>query len=100
MAYAACVTWVARAGEEEAVASALRQLHTASQVEPGLLEYRFHRDPADTRRFFFYEVYTDEAAYQAHLASEHVRVHGLEDAIPRLELRERVFWETWEPADP
>ena len=35
--------------------------------------YQPHRDASDPRVFFFYEQYTDEAAYQAHLASPHVK---------------------------
>ena len=57
--------------------------------------YQPHRDPADPRVFLLYEQYTDEAAYAAHGASEHFRRFALEDAIPRLEARERSFHQTW-----
>ena len=51
--------------------------------------------------FFFYEIYDDEAAYKAHGESAHFAEHGLGDAIPRLEGRERFFYETIEaPAEP
>ena len=66
MAYAVCVTWVAKDGEEEAVAAALDRLLEPSRAEPGVQVYIPHRDPNDSRVFFMYEQYADEAAYQAH----------------------------------
>jgi len=41
-----------------------------------------------------YVVYA--GAYQAHVDSEHFERHGFGDAIPRLESRERSFYETWD----
>lgn len=39
--------------------------------EPGCLQFDVCRDPADPTRFVLYEVYTDEAAVQAHLRAPH-----------------------------
>ena len=39
----------------------------------------------------------DEAAYAAHAESEHAKRFGFDDAIPRLEMREREIYITWEP---
>jgi quinol monooxygenase YgiN len=36
MAYAVCVTWTAKDGEEEAVAAALGRLLEPSRAEPGV----------------------------------------------------------------
>ena len=94
MAYAVCVTWVAKEGEEEAVAEALRQLVEPSRAESGVQVYLPHRDPEDPRTFFVYELYDDEAAYQAHVDTEHFKREGLGDAIPRLAERRREFYET------
>jgi quinol monooxygenase YgiN len=91
MAYVVIARWTAKEGEEDAVAAALGNLIRPSRAEPGNLAYVVHRDPADPRRFVVYESYADEAAYEAHAASEHFRRHGLEDGIPRLESREREF---------
>ncbi len=91
MAYVVIAHWTAKEGEEDAVAAALAALTGPSRAEPGNLSYVAHRDPADPRRFVIYERYVDEAAYEAHGASEHFRRHGLEDGIPRLESREREF---------
>jgi autoinducer 2-degrading protein len=95
MAYVVLAKWVAKPGEEEAVAAAITALIEPSRAEPGNLAYLPHRDPADPRVFLLYEQYVDEAAYQAHGQSEHFTRHALQDAIPRLEARERSFYETW-----
>ena len=89
--------WVARAGEEEAVAAAVSHLVRAAREEPGCLLLLAHRDPDDPRVFVFYEQFTDEAALASHAETEHFRRHALEDAIPRLESRERSFYRLWEP---
>src|SRR5689334_21809199 len=91
---------VARAGEEDAVAVAVAALIRAIRArEPGVLLIAAHRDPDDARVFFFYEQFADEAALSAHAETEHFRRHALEDAIPRLESRERAFYVTWEVDD-
>jgi quinol monooxygenase YgiN len=97
MAFVVAATWTARPGEEDAVAGALARLTPGSRAEPGMLLYQPHRDPADPRVFFLYEQYADRAAYDAHTASQHFERHALGDAIPRLERRERVYYETWDP---
>jgi (4S)-4-hydroxy-5-phosphonooxypentane-2,3-dione isomerase len=91
VAYVVIARWTARDGEEDAVAAALGNLTRPSRAEPGNLTYVVHRDPADARLFVIYESYVDEAAYAAHTESEHFRVHGKEDGIPRLTSREREF---------
>jgi quinol monooxygenase YgiN len=96
MAYVVCAKWIAKDGEAENVAGAVRELAAPSKAEAGVLVYQAHRDPENPNVFFFYEQYTDEAAYQAHVESEHFQKHGFGEAIPRLESRERSFYETWD----
>jgi quinol monooxygenase YgiN len=95
MAYVVTARWTAKDGEEEAVARAVEQIVEHSRAEPGMLLYQPHRDPENPRVFFFYEQYVDADAYQAHLDSEHMKRLGFGEAIPRLESRERSFYETW-----
>jgi quinol monooxygenase YgiN len=90
--------WIAKPGEEQAVAAALARMIPLSRAEPGVLAYEAHRDPDDPRVFVLYERYVDADAYRAHLASPHVEEHGWNDAIPRLEARERTMLEPWDPA--
>src|SRR3979411_1976696 len=47
MGYVLAVTWVARPGEEEAVADVLRKMVPATQAEPGCIHYYAH--PARAR---------------------------------------------------
>jgi quinol monooxygenase YgiN len=96
MAYVVMAKWTAREDQIPAVEAALRRLITTSRAEPGNLVYQCHRDPADARVFLLYESYEDEEAFKAHGASPHFAEHALGDGIPRLESRERQFYETWE----
>jgi quinol monooxygenase YgiN len=95
MAYVVLARWIAKPGEEQAVAAAIDALIEPSRAEPGNLVYEAHRDPADPRVFMLYEQYADEDGYRAHGESEHFKRLGHGDAIPRLEARERAFYETW-----
>lgn len=56
----------------EAFAAAIA--HNAAQsvsVEPGCQQFDVCRDPADAGTFFLYELYDDQAAIAAHVASPH-----------------------------
>jgi quinol monooxygenase YgiN len=94
MAYVVVAKWTAKEGEEETVWNACREVIAGTRREPGNLMYQPHRDPENPRVFFFYEQYTDAAAFQAHRDSEHFQRHAVAVAIPRLESREVSFYET------
>jgi quinol monooxygenase YgiN len=93
--YVLIAKWRAKEGEEDAVRAALEELRAPSNAEPGCLMWEPHTDPDDPRVFLIYEQYVDSAALDAHAASEHFQRIGLGDAIPRLESRERSFYETF-----
>ena len=94
MTFVLTARWTAQEGEEERVLEALRRLANPSRAEPGCLMWQPHRDPEDPRVFFIYEQYADQAAYEAHGASEHFERWAKGEAIPRLADRERSFFET------
>ena len=94
MSYVVCVRWEAKEGEEEAVAADIEGLAKASSTEAGAEHYIAHRDPEDPRAFFIYESYVDEAAFQAHVDSEHFKRFGVEGAFPRLASKRREFYES------
>jgi quinol monooxygenase YgiN len=96
MAYVVCAKWTANDGEADNVEAAIRKLVEPSRAEPGMLLYQPHRDPENPNVFFFYEQYETKEDYEAHLESEHLKRWGLGEAIPRLESRERSFYETWD----
>jgi len=98
MTYVVAATWHAKPGEADAVAAAIGRLVPFVELEPGNLLYQAHRDPEDPNTFFFYEQFVDAAAFQAHVDSAHFQEHAIGDAIPRLDSRDRAFYETWEPS--
>jgi (4S)-4-hydroxy-5-phosphonooxypentane-2,3-dione isomerase len=87
------VTWLAQPGEQERLAGILRIMVRESRLEPGCIRYEANRSADDPGRFLIYEVYRDEAAQTAHEESEHFRRHIVEEALPRLESRERTFFQ-------
>jgi quinol monooxygenase YgiN len=96
MAYVVTAKWTAKEGEEERVLAAIRKLTEPSRAEPGCRFYQPSRDLENRRAFLIYEIYDDEAAYKAHGESAHFAEFGLGEAIPLLESRERLFYETIE----
>jgi len=56
----------------EGFATAITDNARASrETEPGCRQFDVCRDPADPGVFFLYELYDDEAAFQAHLRTPH-----------------------------
>ena len=94
MAYVVAATWRAREGEEDAIARILETVVPLVRAEPACRLFQAHRAVDDPMEFFLYEQYDDEAGFHAHLASEAFQRHVLEDAVPRLEHRTRVFYVT------
>ena len=94
MAVVLRATWTANEGSEEIVLDALAELSPLSRGEPGCRFYQAYRDPAEPRVFHIFEIYDDEAAVEAHGASDHFGTYALGQAIPALESRERAFYET------
>src|SRR5437868_14465728 len=79
--------WSALEGREDDVLAILRELAAASRNERGCREYRLHQSRDNPREFLLYEVYDDEPAFEAHVATEHFQRLVLEEGIPLL--RER-----------
>jgi (4S)-4-hydroxy-5-phosphonooxypentane-2,3-dione isomerase len=91
MSYCIVATYRVKAGEEDAVQSALAAMTPLTRNEPGCEFYRAHRSLEDAQVFFLYEAYRDEAAFQAHLASDYFDTHIRSDVWPRLEERTRLI---------
>jgi quinol monooxygenase YgiN len=62
-------TFTARPGEGDRVAELLRDFADGVRAEEGNVVFDATRLVDDPDRFFVYEVYRDEAAFQAHLAA-------------------------------
>lgn len=65
-----------KAGEEEAFESVASICIAASRSEPGVLYYDMWREQDGERRYFFNELYSDQAAVDAHMASDHFKAFG------------------------
>lgn len=94
MAFVCSATWIAKAGEEETVRSALEQLSPASRTESGNIYYQAHQVPDEPTIFRIFEVYVDEDAFKAHGTYDHFKKWALGQAIPALAERRREFSET------
>jgi quinol monooxygenase YgiN len=94
MAYVVTARWTAREGREEEVREAILALIEPTRAEPGNLFYQPTQDLENPRVFLLLEIYADEDAYRAHGDSEHFQRLALQTAIPRLDKRERTFYET------
>lgn len=94
--YVVCSQLLVKEGTEDAVAAVMPELVAASRAEPGCRMYVAHRHLEDPRRFMFYEQYDDEAAYQAHVSSEHYQRLVAGVIAPSVESRERGVYDVIE----
>ena len=82
--------WQARPGEEDAVAAILSRFAPQARDEPGVRCFTIHRSRTEASKFFFYEVFDDEAAFAAHQQTAHFKKLIAGEALPKLANRERV----------
>ncbi len=92
MAYVVRANWRVTPGNEQAVLAAVRALAPLSRQEPGNRFYQAYQDVDEPGVIRLFEVYDDEAAYQAHVDSPHFKQYGFDTAIPLLDERERHFY--------
>ena len=64
-------------GQEDSFVAAARPCIEASRAEPGVLYYDLWREVDGEQRFVFNELYVDDAAVQAHMASAHFKAFGM-----------------------
>jgi quinol monooxygenase YgiN len=79
-----------RAGEQDRVEAALRNMREPSRAEPGNLDYQVLRDPRQPEVFVLYERYVDEAAFDAHRATAHFDAWVNRQVLPFLAERTRL----------
>ena len=58
---------------EEFAQASLADAHGSTRDEPGCVRFDIHKDPANPNRFYLYEVYQDEGAFEAHLQTPHFK---------------------------
>ncbi len=59
--------------QRDAYVVAIRENAAAANQEPGCARFEVVQDHADPDHFVLYEVYDDEAAFQAHRETEHFK---------------------------
>lgn len=92
MSFVLVVNVKIKAGEIEPFMEKLFANATAArETEAGCKQFDVLVDPADPTRVMFYEVYSDEAAFQAHQQTPHFKRY-VETALGHLESRERAFY--------
>ena len=88
------VTWMAKVGHEADVAALFQKLTEQSRKEPGCAMYQAHRHKTESRRFFIYEQYKDDAALEAHRTAAHFLQFAKKD-LPKI--ADRVEGHLFEP---
>lgn len=82
--------WEARPGESDAVAAIVRQFLPQAQKEPGVHAFQIHQSLTEPEKFFFYEVFRDEAAFADHQQTDHFKTLIVGQAVPKLANRVRT----------
>jgi quinol monooxygenase YgiN len=81
--------WEASPGEEDAIAAILSRFAPQAREEPGVRYFLIHRSRSEPSKFFFYEVFKDEAAFAAHQETAHFKKLIAGEALAKLAKRER-----------
>ena len=82
--------WEAREGEADAVADILARFAPQARQEPGTRLFLVHRAVTNPAQFLFYELFEDEAAFEAHQQTAHFKALIVGEGVPRLNKRERT----------
>ena len=82
--------WETLPGEEEAVAAILSRFAPQAREETGVASFVIHRSRSEPSKFFFYEVFEDEAAFAAHQQTVHFKKLIAGEALAKLAKRERA----------
>ena len=80
---------VAKEGEGDAIARILQQLVAPTMAEPGVKFFMPYRSPTNPLAFFVYELYANEAGWDAHNRSAHF-LSIVDELVQRVAVRERL----------
>jgi quinol monooxygenase YgiN len=82
--------WEAKPEEVDTLVGIIRKFLPQAQREPGVKAFQIHQSLTEPTKFFFYEVFKDEAAFAEHQQSEHFKALIVGQAVPKLAKRERT----------
>ncbi len=74
--YALVATFTVKDGEVDRFIEAMKENTVESRKEEGVVDYRSYQSPDNPNVFINFEAYTDEAAFDAHLETDHVKKVG------------------------
>ena len=57
-------------------AAARQMIATVKESEPGTLTYVLHKNTKDPTEFVYYEVYQDQASFDSHGKTDHMKAFG------------------------
>ena len=86
----------AKPGSEQALEEAFRDMiKKVRAAEPGCQAYVLHKSPKDATQFVWYETYTDQAAVDIHMKTEHMKAMGgrikdLLEGAPQIEFLQEL----------
>ena len=82
--------WEAKPEEVDSLVGIIRKFLPQAQAEPGVLAFQIHQSLSEPTKFFFYEVFKDEAGFAAHQETAHFKELVVVQALPKLAKRERA----------
>lgn len=82
--------WEARPEEVDSLLDIIGKFLPQAQREPGVRAFQIHQSLTEPTKFFFYEVFRDEAAFAEHQQSVHFKTLIVGEAVPKLVRRERT----------
>jgi len=82
--------WEAKDGEVDAIVDIVRRYLPQAQREPWVHAFQIHQSLSEPHKFFFYEVFKDEAGFASHQQTPHFKELIQGQALPRLAKRERT----------
>ena len=82
--------WEAKPAEVGEVVDILQRFLPQAQREPGVKAFQIHQSLTEPEKFFFYEVFKDEAAFAQHQQTEHFKALIAGRALAKLVKRERT----------
>ena len=82
--------WEAKPEEVDTLVAIIRKFLPQAQAEPGVLAFQIHQSLTEPTKFFFYEVFKDEAAFAAHQQTAHFQKLIVGEALAKLAKRERA----------
>jgi len=82
--------WEAKPVEVDQVVDILKRFLPQAQREPGVKAFQIHQSLTEPEKFFFYEVFRDEAAFADHQQTDHFKTLIAGQALAKLAKRERT----------